>query len=316
MIPMSPREKLSIILFVLFFLGLYGVEVLLLVRHTLDRRRRRPGRSVLLAPAAIPLHVVAVAGIVCMLYGFLVEPYWIDVNVTTIRTPMLRGKGFRVVQISDLHCDVAARNEERAVQIINELRPDVIVATGDFLNDVSALPRLHETLGRLEAPLGKLAIEGNVDLHHCAGIDVLRGSSFRRLRQDGVTIAKGDDRIHIWGLAYDRSDHYRDVLQGASGEQFDVLLFHTPDLIEDVGGMGVDLYLCGHTHGGQVNLPLYGALITFSKFGKKYESGMYRVGDTMLYVNRGLGLERRPAPQARFLARPEIAVFDILPELK
>jgi predicted MPP superfamily phosphohydrolase len=63
-----------------------------------------------------------------------------------------------------------------------------------------------------------------------------------------------------------------------------------------------------------VALPWYGALITFSKFGKKYESGLYRVGTTTLYVNRGLGLEPRPGPQVRFLARPEIAVFDILPE--
>ena len=61
-------------------------------------------------------------------------------------------------------------------------------------------------------------------------------------------------------------------------------------------------------------LPGYGALITLSKFGKKYESGMYRSDGTMLYVNRGLGLEPSPAPQVRFFARPEIAVFDIVPE--
>jgi predicted MPP superfamily phosphohydrolase len=51
-----------------------------------------------------------------------------------------------------------------------------------------------------------------------------------------------------------------------------------------------------------------------SKFGKKYESGLYRVGGTMLYVNRGLGMERAPAPRVRFFARPEIAIFDIAPE--
>ena len=76
----------------------------------------------------------------------------------------------------------------------------------------------------------------------------------------------------------------------------------------------MDLYLCGHTHGGQVALPLYGALITLSKFGKKYESGMYESNGTILYVNRGLGLEPKPAPQVRFFARPEITVFDIVPE--
>jgi predicted MPP superfamily phosphohydrolase len=92
-----------------------------------------------------------------------------------------------------------------------------------------------------------------------------------------------------------------------------VFLYHFSDLVESLKRVNVDLYLSGHTHGGQVALPFYGAIITLSKFGKKYESGMYRVGETILYVNRGIGLEPRPAPQIRFLARPEITVFDIGP---
>jgi hypothetical protein len=84
-------------------------------------------------------------------------------------------------------------------------------------------------------------------------------------------------------------------------------------LVESLEGLNVDLYLSGHTHGGQIALPLYGAIITLSKFGKKYESGMYTVGDTILYVNRGIGFEPRPAPPIRFCARPEITVFDIAP---
>ena len=77
--------------------------------------------------------------------------------------------------------------------------------------------------------------------------------------------------------------------------------------------LNVDLYLCGHTHGGQIAMPFYGALITMSKFGKKYEAGMYTVGDTILYVNRGIGMDGGPAPRVRFLARPEITVFEIHP---
>ncbi len=71
-----------------------------------------------------------------------------------------------------------------------------------------------------------------------------------------------------------------------------VFLYHTPDEILDIAATNrVDLYCAGHTHGGQVALPLYGALVTFSKFGKRYESGLYREGQTSLYVNRGLGME-------------------------
>ncbi|MHC4240332.1 MAG: hypothetical protein ACYSUC_11380 [Planctomycetota bacterium] len=77
--------------------------------------------------------------------------------------------------------------------------------------------------------------------------------------------------------------------------------------------LNVDLYLAGHTHGGQIALPFYGALITLSKFGKKYESGMHKVDDTVLYVNRGIGGH---AWSMRFFARPEITVFDIGPAEK
>ena len=217
------------------------------------------------------------------------------------------------MQISDLHCDWKTRNEEKMVRIINGLKPDIVVATGDYLNHLSALPRFQDALQRLEAPLGKFAVMGNLDFCY-QPLDVLDATGFRWLNRETVVVAKGSDSIGISGMDFTGSDAPIDPITGLPRDRFNVFLFHTPDLIEDVCGPGVDLYLCGHTHGGQVTLPWYGALITFSKFGKKYESGLYRVGETTLYVNRGLGLEQRPAPQVRFLARPEIAVFDIVPE--
>ena len=108
----------------------------------------------------------------------------------------------------------------------------------------------------------------------------------------------------------------KNLLADIPADCFSIFLYHYPDLIEDLNNLNVDLYLCGHTHGGQVAIPFYGAIITFSKYGKKYESGMYKVGKTVLYVNRGIGLERSPAPQVRFFARPEITVIDIKPKTK
>jgi predicted MPP superfamily phosphohydrolase len=92
-----------------------------------------------------------------------------------------------------------------------------------------------------------------------------------------------------------------------------VLLHHTPDLAESPGIGAFDLVLCGHTHGGQVRLPFYGALITLSRFGKRYEAGMSSLaGGGLQYTNRGLGCEPTPAPRVRFLCRPEVAVFDLV----
>jgi predicted MPP superfamily phosphohydrolase len=311
---MSLREGFSLLAFGLLLLLIYGLETLLLAGFVRDRIYKRPGKSGLFSRRYLVLHVGAAVGIGCWLYGHFIEPNWIDVPVTTIHTPKLKTARFRLVQISDLHCDWRIRNEEKMVRIINELKPDIVVATGDYLNHRLGLPHLRDSLNRLDAPLGKFAVTGNQDTGWPPRLDLLDGTGFRWLDRETVSVTKGPDSLSISGLNFVRSHVPIDPIQALPRDRFNVFLFHTPDLIEDVSGPGVDLYLCGHTHGGQVCLPGYGALITFSKFGKKYESGLYRVGQTWLYVNRGLGLEPRPGPQVRFLARPEIAVFDIVPE--
>jgi predicted MPP superfamily phosphohydrolase len=314
MIAMLLREEISLLLFGLLMLAISGLEFILLISYILVWIRRGSWRSIRLGKRDFALHTLAITGILCLLYGHFIEPCRVEVNAMTIRTPKLRTAGFRIIQISDLHCDSEPHNEERAVQIISQLKPDVIVVTGDLLNRASALPRLQTMLRRLESPLGKFAIKGSFETRHWSDLDLLGNTGFRWLERDTVTVRKGDDVMDISGLRLDLPQACRDLLQKVDRDRFNIFLYHTPDLIEDIHGLGVDLYLCGHTHGGQVALPLYGALITLSKFGKKYESGMYRSDGTILYVNRGLGLEPSPAPQVRFFARPEIAVFDIMPE--
>jgi uncharacterized protein len=314
MIPISFREGFSLVVFGLLLLILYGLETLLLIDFVWGKICKRSGKSEIFFRRYLVLHTFAALGIGCMLYGYFIEPTWIDVHVMTVPTPKLKTARFRVVQITDLHCDWKIRNEEEMVRIVNGLKPDIVVATGDYLNRLSALPRLRDSLQRLEAPLGKFAVTGNLDTRYWPPLDLLEGTGFRRLNQETVVVTKDSDSLGIHGLNFARSDAPIGPVRELPSDRFNVFLFHTPDLIEDVSGPGVDLYLCGHTHGGQVTLPWYGALITFSKFGKKYESGLYRVGATTLYVNRGLGLEQWPGPQVRFLARPEIAVFDIVPE--
>jgi predicted MPP superfamily phosphohydrolase len=103
----------------------------------------------------------------------------------------------------------------------------------------------------------------------------------------------------------------RRLLANGPGDTFNVLLYHSPDLMPEAVELGVDLYLCGHTHGGQIRLPLFGAIITSSAFWKRYEMGRYEEGNTTLYVSRGLGLEGFGAPRARFLASPEIILWTL-----
>ena len=92
---------------------------------------------------------------------------------------------------------------------------------------------------------------------------------------------------------------------------FTILLYHTPDLAPEAAEAGVDLQLSGHTHGGQVRLPLYGALYAASLYGKRFEMGRKQLDGLTLYVTRGIGMEGKSAPRVRFLCPPEIILWDI-----
>ena len=103
----------------------------------------------------------------------------------------------------------------------------------------------------------------------------------------------------------------KSLLESDPDRAFTLLLYHSPDLMPEAVELGIDLYLCGHTHGGQIRLPLLGAVLTSSDFWKRYEMGRYEEGKTTLYVSRGLGLEEKGAPHARFLAPPEIILWTL-----
>ena len=263
---------------------------------------------------AICLHVVAGFCILCMLYGFFIEPYWPQINIIPIQTEKLTSTTFRIVQISDTHCDKRIRLEEKLPGIINSLKPDIIVFTGDTVNSSSALPLFISTMAKLEAPLGKFAVTGNWDFSYWSALDLFDGTGFEELRLHERIIEKDGESITVSGLAFENGKISMKVAGNLRPENFNLFLYHNTDLMDYFDGIPIDLYLCGHTHGGQVALPFYGALTTLSRHGKKYEAGLYQQGQIQLYVNRGIGLEGGMSPKVRFFARPEIAVFDIGPK--
>jgi len=308
---MPTSEKIVLLMFLLAIAGIYFLEGALLIHVAVAKLKHKSKANILLIKPVLVLHLVALTGIGCFIYGVFIEPGRIEVTNIPVRTDKLKHTTFRIVHISDLHCDKKARNEERMVELINQLDADVIVFTGDAMNTASALPLFKSTMKNLKASLGKFAVRGNFEIHRWRNLDLYGDTGFELLDAKTVAVTKNGETIHISGLSCDNPSGFKTLLDPVAKEDFSVFLYHFSDLIESVEGP--DLYLCGHTHGGQVALPLYGAVITLSKFGKKYEGGMYTVGDTTLYVNRGMGLEPRPAPQVRFGARPEITVFDIAP---
>ncbi len=291
----------------------YYLYFRMLLTWLIRRLRKKDTKKVLTSRGAIALHIIATFGTMCIAYALFIEPYWPEISMVSIETDKLTETTFRVVQITDTHCDEKVRLEKRLPELINSLKPDVVVFTGDALNTRKALPLFQNTLNQLEAPLGKYAVNGNWNVYY-SDLKQFDNTGFQELRTHKKTIEKNGESIVIGGLAFENGRHSQRLFNQLEADEFNLLLYHNSDMMDYIATVPVDLYLCGHTHGGQVALPFYGAIVTLSRHGKKFEAGLYRQGDTQLYVNRGIGMEGGRTPRVRFFARPEIAVFDIGPK--
>jgi predicted MPP superfamily phosphohydrolase len=256
---------------------------------------------------------LAAAGLACMAYGYFIEPYWLSVTRVRIASAKLPPgtRPIRLVHISDLHSDPEARLEGQLPAAIAAERPDIIVFTGDSINSPAGLPILRDCLTRLAQVAPTFVVKGNWDAGFWRGQNLFEGTGVRELKNEALKFDAGGASLWIAGVPVGGEHRLDQTLDALPPEAFTVFLYHYPDLINEVAAKKVDLYCAGHTHGGQVALPLYGALVTLSKFGKRYESGLYRVDQTHLYVNRGIGMEGDPAPRVRFWARPEVTVIEI-----
>lgn len=158
------------------------------------------------------------------------------------------------------------------------------------------------------------AVRGNWDVWYWYNQNLFEGTGVRALNGEPEKIEINGVPIRLAGIFVDSERKTAETIRQIPKNEFSIFLYHYPDLIEPVSDAEIDLYCAGHTHGGQVAMPFYGALVTLSKFGKKYEGGTYEVGKTSLNVNRGIGMEGGNTPRVRFWARPEITVIDIIPE--
>lgn len=304
-------EKIAALVFLGSLAMLFVAEVGLLLGLVRAKARREPIKIGWKAWAA---HLLSAGFLVCAAYGYWVEPYWIE--VTQVKLPSDKAqRGLRIVQFSDTHCERKLRNEERLVELVNSLNADIVVFTGDSLNRSASLETFRTMLSRMKARHGKYAVRGNFDCWLWDRLDLFGGTGFVELAGKREMIDIDGTKVAVAGASCMNPEAYEKLLDGVPEGAFSVFLYHYPDLIEEVAAKGADLYLAGHTHGGQVALPFYGAMVTLARHGKKYEAGKYVVGQTTLYVNRGIGMEAGPVPRVRFLARPEVTVIDIVPKM-
>lgn len=267
--------------------------------------------------AATPL--LAVSGVSA--YARLIAPYnyWVSETDVFIRHLPERFENFRITQLTDIHHSRILGVDEvrRVVALAQQTKPDMFVLTGDYTTSYRRfIEPCAEALAPLTAPEGVWAVLGNHD--HYTDPELTTRALQRRhiavLNNAHTTLQRGPDALQLSGIddwTWNAVDWTRafDGLQPATPT---ILLSHQPTVLDFEQTQNVSLILSGHTHGGQVRLPFVGAPARYATADLKYDRGLFRRGETQLYVSSGTGVIGLPV---RLGVRPEIAVLRLKREI-
>ncbi|HXM34748.1 MAG TPA: metallophosphoesterase [Pyrinomonadaceae bacterium] len=268
-------------------------------------------RQFLSSLAAAPLIAVSATSA----YASLIEPHNYEITETDIFIRDLPGRfeGFRITQITDVHHSriVGIEQVRRVVQLAQNTKPDLFVLTGDYTTTYRRyVEPCAETLGALNAPEGVWAILGNHDHYTDPELTTraLEGHKITVLNNANTIIKRGPDAIQLAGIddwSWNGTDWKR-ALYGLNPRRPIVLLSHQPSVFDLDEARAASLILSGHTHGGQIKLPVIGAPARFVTQHLKYASGLFKRVESQLYVSRGTGVIGLPV---RLGVKPEIAVL-------
>ncbi|HMD88661.1 MAG TPA: metallophosphoesterase [Anaerolineaceae bacterium] len=267
----------------------------------------------------LPLQIL---GTLLVIYGFWIEPQHLRVTYQKLTSPKLHNTTpVRILHLGDLHIERITAREINLNRLIESLHPDLILFSGDILNlsylqDQQAWQDARKIMSSWKAPLGVYAVTGSSAVDISENIPkLLDDLPIRWLRDEKIKIDIGQDCLELIGLncthrPYLDGPQLNTLMENANGN-FNLLLHHSPDLAAYACNAGIDLQLSGHTHGGQIRLPLFGAIVTGSLYNKRFDSGRYQIADMTLYVTHGIGMEGCAAPRVRFLCPPEIILWEI-----
>lgn len=259
-------------------------------------------------------------------YGRHIEPTWLELNHCQVPISGLADEfaDFRLVQLTDFHCShhVNPTYLGEAVDLAMAQQGDAIVLTGDFIHHgFKYVDQVAESLSRLSAPNGVYAVLGNHDYSvrnalgfrrhrhlHRAVSEALTARGIRVLHNENIPLTRGNSRLHLIGVEdlWSRACDLQQAFMGVTPADPCIVLAHNPRTIEHLNGLRCDLMLSGHTHGGQVHVPVLGRP-TLSRKARRFAAGLYRYRESYLYVNKGVGFGFR----FRFGVRPEVAVLSL-----
>ncbi|MBK7820547.1 MAG: metallophosphoesterase [Tessaracoccus sp.] len=236
---------------------------------------------------------------------------------TTFVTDELVGE-LRVVQITDFHSLPRPSQVDQIVELVRGAEPDLIALTGDFVNtsrdDLEPVEHLVSGLATIDAP--RFYVDGNHDQGE--GVQgrlhaLLESYGVRVLANENLFVDGDFGEVQLVGVDDYYSGHgdLGAAVAGLPGDGFRMVLTHSPQILPELNRYGVDYALCGHTHGGQVRVPVIGPLYQAGgDYFPKISKGVYTDGDATLFIDSGVGVT---GPAVRFLNQSQITLHRIGP---
>ncbi len=256
--------------------------------------------------------IIIILFILLSCYGLFIEPNKLKVNHYTIQDNQL--KGIKIVFASDFHIKPHQQKRlKKVIELINAENPDLVLSVGDFVSGhnekmTMSIEDISKELGKIKSKYGFYTTLGNHDGWY--GVDrvtkSLQANGIKILNNESVSIQVTDKTVYIAGvedLMTGKPNIYK-ALDGTKSPT--ILLTHSPDMFVKVPE-DVNLTLAGHTHGGQVRIPLFGPIFTASRYGSKYTKGLIEEKGKKLITTTGIGTSILPV---RFNCLPEIIVIE------
>ncbi len=248
--------------------------------------------------------------------GWGLEPRRLDLVRHDVLVPGLPPAlaGLRIAQVSDVHLPGTPETAELAAAAIERERPEVVVLTGDMVEQAGALPALAELGPRLRGTVGTFAVFGNWEykarISPRTATAVYGRAGIEFLLDQGAAVTIGGSRLGFLGFddALYGNPSLPRALAARAPADVEIWLIHAPEYFDILLARGASpsLVLAGHTHGGQIRLP---GLTPYTPPGSAdYVSGWYRTGSSRLYVSRGIGTA---TIRARLFCPPELPIFTL-----
>jgi predicted MPP superfamily phosphohydrolase len=269
-------------------------------------------------PSTFALAAYAIA-LAMSIWGVYVRRRWVLRRELELTIPGLPREfdGYRVAQLSDLHIGglTPPRWAESWAKMSNAAAPNLVVVTGDLVaSGVDFHGDIARFIGKLRADDGVYVAMGNHDYFGDGEplVTLLREEGAVVLRNEGKTLTRGNARLFVAGVddTWTRRANLDRALERREPGAFTLLLAHDPELFPAAVKEGISLVLSGHTHGGQVALPFFPKLVSLGKLAHRFHLGVYKDGDSTLYVHPGLGTT---GPPIRVGVAPEIAILTLRP---